>query len=137
MPKISPEGVAPDLGLGAFKGFTEYGKFKVPTLRNVGVAPPYAHNGYFKTLKEIVHFYNTRDVPCVAGAVGGMAGGMGGGGMGGGMGGGLCDNWPAPEVADNINKDELGKLGLSSMQEDAIVAFLMTLTDGYAPPNPR
>ena len=46
----------------------ELGKMKVPTLRNVGAKPTpesvkaYAHNGYFKTLKGIVHFYNTRDV---------------------------------------------------------------------------
>ena len=28
----------------------------------------YGHNGYFKSLEEIVHFYNTRDVEYVAGA---------------------------------------------------------------------
>ena len=39
----------------------------VPTLRNVDKRPrpdfikAYGHNGYFKSLKEIVHFYNTRD----------------------------------------------------------------------------
>ncbi|NNG16718.1 MAG: cytochrome C, partial [Gemmatimonadales bacterium] len=44
----------------------ELGKQKVPTLRNVdervglGVKG-YAHNGYFKTLWQVVHFYNTRD----------------------------------------------------------------------------
>ena len=32
------------------------------TLRNVGITEPYAHNGFFLTLKEITHFYNTRDV---------------------------------------------------------------------------
>ena len=38
-----------------------------PTLRNVDKRPrpdfikAYGHNGYFKSLKEIVHFYNTRD----------------------------------------------------------------------------
>ena len=43
------------------------GKQKVPTLRNVdkrpyeGFAKAYTHNGYFKSLKAIVHFYNTRD----------------------------------------------------------------------------
>ena len=39
------------------------GAFKVPTLRNVGKTAPYGHNGVFRTLPEIVHFYNTRDVP--------------------------------------------------------------------------
>ena len=46
-----------------------WGKQKVPTLRNVDLRPEkkfvkaYGHNGYFKSLEEIVHFYNTRDVP--------------------------------------------------------------------------
>jgi cytochrome c peroxidase len=101
-----------DYGLGAIvNDVMQNGKFKVPTLRNVVVAPPYSHNGYFKTLKEIVHFYNTRDI--------------------------AAENWPPPEVSENVNKTELGNLGLTSDEEDAIVAFLMTLTDGYAPPNPR
>jgi cytochrome c peroxidase len=112
MPKNSAKTVAADLGLGAIVNDpAEYGKFKVPTLRNVGVAPPYGHNGYFKTLKEIVHFYNTRDVK--------------------------NEKWPAPEVPVNVNTDELGNLGLSGEEEDAIVTFLMTLTDGYMPPNKR
>lgn len=66
------EAEPPDLGLGGFlatvdlAGFPgavasdEYGKFKVPTLRNVAKSPPYGHNGYFVTLKEIVGFYNLR-----------------------------------------------------------------------------
>ena len=42
----------------------EMGKQKVPTLRNVDLRPEkkfvkaYGHNGYFKSLEEIVHFYN-------------------------------------------------------------------------------
>jgi hypothetical protein len=39
--------------------------------------------------------------------------------------------WPAPEVADNLNTTELGDLGLSGAEEDAIVAFLRTLSDGF------
>ena len=44
------------------------GKDKVPTLRNVDLRPSndfvkaFGHNGYFKSLEGIVHFYNTRDV---------------------------------------------------------------------------
>jgi cytochrome c peroxidase len=102
----------PDLGLGGFLNDpNENGKFKVPTLRNVGVSAPYGHNGYFKTLKEITHFYNTRDV--------------------------AAENWPAAEYLATVNSDELGNLGLTDAEENAIVAFMMTLTDGYAPPNPR
>ena len=63
---------ATDWGLGGFLKATGYeddvwmaeiGKFKVPTLRNVAKNAPYGHNGYFRTLYDIVHFYNTRDVP--------------------------------------------------------------------------
>lgn len=36
----------------------DVGKFKVPGLRNVGVTAPYMHNGMFKTLKEVLAYYN-------------------------------------------------------------------------------
>ena len=35
------------------------GKFKIPGLRNIAVTAPYMHNGMFKTLEEVVNFYNT------------------------------------------------------------------------------
>ena len=102
------------------------GKFQVATLRNTDMRPradfvkAYMHNGYFKSLKEVVHFYNTRDVlpQCEAGDPGEKV---------------AC--WPAPENATNINKKQLGNLKLSDQEEDAIVAFLKTLTDGYKPPS--
>lgn len=95
----------PDLGLGAIVGDpAQNGKFKVMTLRNIALTAPYTHNGYFKTLQDIVHFYNTRDLP--------------------GM-------WPAPDYPDTVNFTELGNLGLTAQEEADIVAFLMTLTDGY------
>ena len=39
--------------------------------------------------------------------------------------------WPSSEVALNVNTVELGNLGLKHAEEEAIVAFLQTLTDGY------
>jgi hypothetical protein len=42
-----------------------------------------------------------------------------------------------PEVAANVNDAELGDLGLSLEEEQAIVAFLKTLSDGYVPPMMR
>jgi cytochrome c peroxidase len=36
----------------------DLGKFKVPGLRNVAVTAPYMHNGMFKTLEEVVEYYN-------------------------------------------------------------------------------
>jgi cytochrome c peroxidase len=105
------------------------GTFQVATLRNVAKRPRssfikgYMHNGYFKSLEEVVHFYNTRDVLAVCPAALGTA-------IGGEV-GKTC--WPAPEVPNNENKTQIGNLGLSHDQELAIVAFLRTLTDGHAP----
>jgi cytochrome c peroxidase len=114
---INPEGADwVDPGLGGFlQARPEWahlaeenmGKHKVPTLRNVDKRPgqgfikAYGHNGFFKSLEEIVHFYNTRDV----------------------------EDWPPPEVAENVNTDELGDLGLTEAEEAAIVAFMRTLSD--------
>lgn len=39
------------------KGFAS-GKFKVPTLRNIGLTAPYMHDGRFSTLKEVINHYN-------------------------------------------------------------------------------
>lgn len=109
-----------DKGLGgAVKKREEDGKFKVPTLRNIALTAPYMHNGYFKTLRGVVAFYNDRDVrpACKIEATEVEA---------------LKNNcWPVPEVAENVNKDELGRLGLTEHEMDDIVAFMQTLTDGY------
>jgi cytochrome c peroxidase len=32
--------------------------FKTPTLRNIALTAPYMHNGVFKTLADVVNFYN-------------------------------------------------------------------------------
>lgn len=146
--QFNPDGYAwVDLGLGGFletrpdyQAFAgdNYGKQKVPTLRNVDLRPypefvkAYGHNGYFKSLKQIVHFYNTRDAkptcaddPATAldeslftSADEAIARGC----------------WPAAEVTVNVNTSELGDLHLTEAQEDAIVAFLETLSDGYGTP---
>ena len=77
------------------------------------------HNGYFKTLSGLVHFYNTRDVkPVCSGSLTEREA--------------LArDCWPAPEVMANVNSNELGNLGLSQAEERAIVDFMGTLSDGY------
>jgi cytochrome c peroxidase len=103
-------------------------RIQVPTLRNVDKRPypafvkAYGHNGYFTSLKEIVHFYNTRDVlprckPHDAGE------------------GTTC--WPAPESTANMNTSKVGRLGLSDAEEDALVTFMQTLTDGFMSRDPR
>ena len=116
------------------------GQFQVPSLRDVAMAPkqcptteapgPYfqkefTHNGYFKSLKQLVHFYNTRDVyayhvtsgHCPPGTVEKVT----------------C--WPMPEVPNNIDMT-FGNLGLTDHEEDLIVTFLQTLTDGFSTPYP-
>ncbi len=117
--EFNPHGAAwIDEGLGGFfredKAFasevaSNLGKHKVPTLRNVDLRPTpgfvktYGHNGFFKSLPEIIHFYNVRD-------------------LGG---------FPPPEVAANVNKDEMGNLGLSAEEEESLLRFLKTLSDGF------
>jgi cytochrome c peroxidase len=52
-----------DLGLGGqLKKRSENGKFKVPSLPNVALTAPYMNNGCFTVLKDVVRFYNTRDI---------------------------------------------------------------------------
>lgn len=40
------------------KDSSDLGKFKVPGLRNVAVTAPYMHDGRFRTLREVLDFYN-------------------------------------------------------------------------------
>lgn len=37
---------------------SDLGKFKVPGLRNIGVTAPYMHDGRFKTLREVIDYYD-------------------------------------------------------------------------------
>ena len=49
----------PDSGRGGVTHvFSDYGKFKVPTLRNVAVTGPYMHDGRYKTLQQVINFYS-------------------------------------------------------------------------------
>jgi cytochrome c peroxidase len=149
-----------DLGLGTFlrSGFgswaspndtwrrhapTSDGQMQVSSARNVAMTPPqcptteapgpyfqkeFFHNGYIKSLKQLVHFYNTRDVKAFAFPVTS----------------GHCpagktervDCWPMPEVKNNLDMTT-GMLGLTDKEEDQIVAFLQTLTDGFTTPYPN
>jgi cytochrome c peroxidase len=157
-----------DPGLGHFlstvSGYAPYadanwGKHKVPTLRNVGlgscealdyadddedghdgkkqggkkkgkcITKAYMHNGFFKSLKSVVNFYNTRDTKptceslLIFDATEEIA---------------LAnDCWPEPEVAENVNTDELGNLGLTEEEEVALVAFMMAMSDGYLDDKPK
>jgi cytochrome c peroxidase len=119
---------------------TSDGQMQTMTIRNVGMAPqqcptteapgPYFqkelfHNGYIKSLKQLVHFYNTRDVypfkvlsgNCPAGTTE------------------KVDCWPEPEVPNNIDMT-VGNLGLTDAEENQVVAFLQAATDGFLAPYP-
>ena len=117
------------------------GQFQVSSARNVAMTPtqcstteagsmPYFqkgffHNGYIKSLKQLVHFYNTRDKypfnvtsgHCPQGTIE------------------KVNCWPMPEVKNNLDMTT-GDLGLTDKEEDQIVAFLQTLNDGYTTPYP-
>jgi cytochrome c peroxidase len=105
--ELNPDGFHwVDMGLAVIVNDpAENGKFRVPSLRNIALTPPYMHNGVFKTLFEVVAFYNTRDI----------------------------GPWPPPEVPENVNDEELGDLGLSNQEMEDIVAFMLTLSDGWKP----
>ena len=48
-----------DIGHGCVtKEESDYGAFRTPSLREVSRTAPYMHNGVFKTLDEVVSFYN-------------------------------------------------------------------------------
>ena len=49
-----------DNGIGTLSGdAADFGKFKIPTLRNIEVTAPYMHDGRFATLEEVIEHYNS------------------------------------------------------------------------------
>lgn len=51
----------PDMDSGRYRVFPiEFyvGTFKTPTVRNIAKTAPYMHNGAFRTLEEVIRFYN-------------------------------------------------------------------------------
>jgi cytochrome c peroxidase len=133
---------------------TTDGQMQVSTARNVAMTPPqcptteagqvdangkpipyfqkeFFHNGYIKSLKQLVHFYNTHDAFPI--------------GLQFPVTSGHCrdigktekvDCWPQPEVPDNVDMTT-GNLQLTDQEENLIVKFMQTLTDGFDPANPN
>lgn len=126
------------------------GTFKAPSLRNVDKRPTtsfirnYMHNGVLKSLKDVVHFYNTRNLTTMPGEVIDFTkpdpyAGLKGTPLW------APPEWPSPTTLINpkglLNDqnlgsatEQIGNLHLSPDQEDAIVAFLKTLSDGWQAP---
>src|SRR5437660_7047820 len=127
------------------------GQMQTSTIRNVAMTPPqrptteagqfdangkpipyfqkeFFHNGYIKSLKQLVHFYNTRDAFPVTG---------------GPVTSGHCppgtvekvNCWPMPEVRNNIDMT-VGNLQLTDAEENLVVIALQDTTDGFDPANP-
>jgi cytochrome c peroxidase len=143
-PEIPFAGDDPDEGLAGHTGNPAHlGFFKTPTLRNVDKRPKakfpkaYAHNGWFKSLEGIVHFYSTADVNFPANIGQGLhrcAGNITT------VEGALKDNcWPDPAYGGSAIGPLVGRLGLTAQDEADIVAYLKTLNDYHTakPPKPH
>lgn len=93
-----------DPGLGGHTRVSEeMGQFRAPSLRNVALTAPYLHNGSIATLREVVEFYNRRDLE--------------------------PERWGATDYPETVNKEDLGKLGLTDREVDDLVALMDAFTD--------
>jgi cytochrome c peroxidase len=129
---------------------------KVPSVRNSDKRPSpdfvraYMHNGVFKSLEEVVHFYNKRNIAVDAN------GNEVAFDLRNGPPAGTTPLLPPPEVLDNVQNvagltpaqaaaqgvsgvvatnGQVGNLQLTPSQETDLVNFLKILTDGYGPIN--
>ena len=150
------DSIDPDLGIAAhMDDFNRPGFFKTPTLRNVdkrkgeGFIKAYTHNGWFKSLESIVHFYNTAflggplpfpgapEIPyedttaytfgvtrCPEDITSEKDA--------------LANNcWPEAAYPGAPMPFLLGDLGLTAEDEAAIVAYMKTLTDEHTAKQPK
>lgn len=93
-----------DPGLGGVSGReNEMGQFRSPTLRNIALTAPYLHNGSIKTLREVMEFYNKRDVE--------------------------PERWGKTDFPETVNHDDMGDLKLTDQEVDDLVALMHTFTD--------
>lgn len=90
-----------DLGVEETTGNkADGGKFKVPSLRNIGVRPPYMHDGRFESLEEVIDHYSTG-----------------------------IQNHPNLHSILKDNHGNAIQYNFSEKQKAALIAFLHTLTD--------
>ncbi|WP_346837423.1 cytochrome c peroxidase [Microbulbifer sp. SAOS-129_SWC] len=117
-------------------GDLEDGFFRTPTIRNTGkgagngFVKAYMHNGYFKSLASVVHFYNTRSVlPDCEDLIGQPDGIPPGTPLTEEV--ALAHNcWPIAEFPVNQTITGLvGGLNMTANQEAALVAYMQTLSD--------
>jgi cytochrome c peroxidase len=98
-----PSRGAKDPGLGARKGSEEMGKFRAPSLRNIELTAPYMHNGSIATLREVMEFYNKRDLE--------------------------PERWGATDYPETVNKEDMGDLGLTDQQVADLTTLMAAFTD--------
>ncbi len=131
------------------------GTFKTPTLRNVGkgafpgFTKAYMHNGCFKSLQQVVHFYNTRNLTTYPGEVIDFTQPNPYANLKG------KPLWPKPEWPSPItminpqglpndndttgltgmgSDEQIGNMNLTAYDEQCLVEFLLTLNDGFFNP---
>ena len=94
------DSIPKDLGLGGITGRAEdMGLFKTPSLRNLSFSAPYMHDGRFKTIEEVIEFYNSG-----------------------------TKNGPTTDL-NIIKNHPKGGLNLSQQDKLDLIAFLKTLDD--------
>jgi cytochrome c peroxidase len=123
------------------------GLFIAPTTRNVDLRPTptfvkaYMHNGVFKSLATVVHFYNKRNIAVNAAGVEVAFD------LSFGPPPGFTRLFAPPEVLTNVNNPpglqsntpgvaQVGNLGLSATSEADLVNFMTILSDGFTAPKP-
>ncbi len=81
----------------------EIGQFRAPSLRNVALTAPYFHNGSIATLREVMEFYNRRDLD--------------------------PERWGKTDFPETVNHSDLGNLGLSDAEISDLTALMDAFTD--------
>lgn len=81
----------------------EMGQFRAPGLRNVVLTAPYFHNGSVATLREVIEFYNKRDVE--------------------------PQRWGGTDYPETVNHTDLGDLKLTDREVDDLTALMAAFTD--------
>lgn len=81
----------------------ELGQFRAPSLRNVALTAPYFHNGSIATLREVMEFYNKRDVE--------------------------PKRWGATDYPETVNHTDLGNLGLTESEVTDLTSLMDAFTD--------
>lgn len=93
-----------DPGLGGHTGAPgETGQFRAPSLRNVELTAPYLHNGTIATLREVMEFYNRRDLE--------------------------PERWGRTDYPETVNHEHLGNLSLTDGEINDLVVLMSAFTD--------